>query len=140
MSECEFTGTPTAVYRLYAADGTLLYAGITHHLALRMAQHEASQPWWPLVTRKTMMWYGSREAAAIAEEIAISTEQPQHNEVRSLAGKGNVREDTRTVKVTAVMTPALHRQLVDYADQHKWSLSTALVELALKALAAQTEE
>ena len=46
-------------------------------------------------------------------------------------------EETRTVKVTAVMTPALHRQLVDYADRHRWSLSTALVDLALKALAAE---
>ena len=44
--------------------------------------------------------------------------------------------ETRTVKVTAVMTPVLHKRLVAYADEHSWSLSTALVELAREGLSA----
>lgn len=45
--------------------------------------------------------------------------------------------ETRTAKITAVMTPSQRDRFQLYADEHKWSLSTALVDLALKALAAE---
>lgn len=74
----EFDGDPTALYRLYASDGTLIYVGITASPAKRMAEHSQSS-WWPEVTRKTMTWYDSRASACEAEEVAIATEDPRHN-------------------------------------------------------------
>jgi biotin operon repressor len=75
----EIDGDPTAVYRLYGADGTLLYIGVTRNIAIRFAHHEANKPWWPLVARKTMTWYGSRSDAEAAEDAAIDAERPLYN-------------------------------------------------------------
>jgi Bacterial regulatory proteins, gntR family len=75
----EIEGDPTAVYRLYDADGTLLYIGITRNIALRFAHHEIYKPWWPQVVRKTMTWYGSRAEAIRAESAAIVSEGPLYN-------------------------------------------------------------
>ena len=75
----EIKGDPTAVYRLYAADGTLLYIGVTRNIPERFYQHEVYKRWWPLVFRKTMAWYGSRDAALSAEAEAIVSETPVYN-------------------------------------------------------------
>jgi DNA-binding transcriptional regulator YhcF (GntR family) len=74
----EIEGDPTALYRLFSADGTLLYLGVTRDIAGRFAAHE-TKPWWPQVARKTMVWYGSREQALAAETAAILAERPLYN-------------------------------------------------------------
>jgi predicted GIY-YIG superfamily endonuclease len=74
-----FNETPTALYRFYAADGTLLYVGITDTLKRRVSQHAVDKKWWPDVARKTVEWHPSREAAVIAELAAIKAEKPRHN-------------------------------------------------------------
>lgn len=79
QDEIQIIGEPTALYRLYAKDGKLLYVGITHDIIVRFGQHAARKPWWPEVARKTMVWYGSRAAAFRAEAEAIRTEKPVHN-------------------------------------------------------------
>lgn len=73
---------PTAVYRLFDADGVLLYVGMTNDLSRRMADHARDREWWPKVHRKTAAWYPSRERAAVAELIAIEKEAPLHNGTR----------------------------------------------------------
>lgn len=75
---------PLALYRLYAADGTLLYVGITHSLSARFAEHALEKPWWPEVARKTVAWCNSRTDALRAEAQAIKDEDPVHNIVRPL--------------------------------------------------------
>lgn len=75
----EIDGDPTALYRLYGADETLLYVGVTRNIAIRFAHHEANKRWWPLVARKTMTWYGSRDGAEAAEDAAIDAEGPLYN-------------------------------------------------------------
>lgn len=79
-AETEFTATPTALYRLYAADGSLLYVGITRHLPHRMYQHSREKRWWPEVARKTVEWHPARAMARAAETCAIRAENPRHNE------------------------------------------------------------
>ena len=69
---------PIALYRLYA-DQALLYIGITDNVGARLAEHAKSKRWWPLVTRKTLSWYGSRAEASAAEYRAITAENPIHN-------------------------------------------------------------
>lgn len=75
----EVEGDPTALYRLFGADGTLLYVGVTRDIPSRFAQHEVYKPWWPRVARKTMTWYGSRNEALTAELAAIADEGPLFN-------------------------------------------------------------
>lgn len=72
-------GQTTALYRLYGAGDALLYLGITRSLETRMPQHVRTAPWWPMVTTKTVMWYGSIAAAEFAEGRAIRAEKPQRN-------------------------------------------------------------
>ncbi len=42
----------TAVYRLYDADETLLYVGITYDTKTRFADHKVNKEWWPDVSVK----------------------------------------------------------------------------------------
>ena len=70
---------PTALYRLYAEDGTLLYIGISHQPEARFGQHSDSKEWWPQVVRREVEWFADRPAAAAAEVVAIRTEDPEHN-------------------------------------------------------------
>lgn len=71
--------TPTALYRLFDADGALLYIGISGDLKARFARHAAVKSWWPHVARKTVEWHLTRAEAAEAELKAITAEHPQHN-------------------------------------------------------------
>jgi predicted GIY-YIG superfamily endonuclease len=85
----EIDGDPTAVYRLFSADGTLLYVGVTRDIAVRFSSHEQDKRWWPQVARKTMTWYGSRDEALTAEDAAIAAESPAYN----IAGVPRERDD-----------------------------------------------
>ena len=74
----------TAIYRLYSADGTLLYVGMSNDPDRRFGEHADSQPWWAEVRKfEVGTWYPSRSAAAEAERVAIRSEQPKHNKRRA---------------------------------------------------------
>lgn len=75
---------PTAVYRLFDKDGTLLYVGITCKPPRRFSQHKTQKPWWPDVIRKDVEWMESWGDAARAEEDAIRQEIPLWNISRPL--------------------------------------------------------
>jgi hypothetical protein len=70
---------PVAVYRLFAADGALLYVGSTHDPERRFRQHSSLKSWWPEVAARQVDWKDSREAAEHAEDAAIMTEAPRYN-------------------------------------------------------------
>lgn len=67
-----------AVYRLYAADGSLLYIGSAFNPATRYRAH-SRKPWWPLVARRDVEWHPSKDDAYAAEMAAIAAEGPVHN-------------------------------------------------------------
>lgn len=71
----------TALYRLYDAEGHLLYVGITRRLGIRFSEHARTHAatWWPLVEKRAVEWFDTRYAAAQAEVNAIRTENPLHN-------------------------------------------------------------
>lgn len=73
------TAEPTAVYRLYADDGSLLYVGISKHPEKRLNEHSQLKFWWRHVTRKEITWYPTRAEAEAVEEQAIVTERPRHD-------------------------------------------------------------
>jgi predicted GIY-YIG superfamily endonuclease len=80
----------TALYRLFGTGNVLLYVGITDHLRNRMRQHAAEQDWWPDVTHRTVAWYDDRDAADLAETLAIAVEQPVHNKAKVYAPRATV--------------------------------------------------
>ncbi|MDL4812740.1 GIY-YIG nuclease family protein [Actinomadura opuntiae] len=69
----------TALYRLYDANGLLLYVGIAYDPGARFYQHSREKPWWPEVARKTVTWLGDRETAERAEVTAVRGEAPKYN-------------------------------------------------------------
>lgn len=75
----------TALYRFYAADGELLYVGITADVEVRWAAHQRDKIWWLDVARKEHVWLDSRTEAEEREKEAIRTEQPRYD--RSLEGR-----------------------------------------------------
>lgn len=70
---------PTSLYRLFAADGSLLYVGIGGNPGRRFEQHRTNKPWWGDVASMTLEHHPTREAAIAAELQAIKAENPRHN-------------------------------------------------------------
>jgi predicted GIY-YIG superfamily endonuclease len=70
-----------ALYRLYAADGTLLYVGAAYDPEKRWTEHAVEKSWWPEVATKSVEWFETRDAALAAESTAIATEEPFYNVV-----------------------------------------------------------
>lgn len=89
----------TALYRLFDADGALLYIGITISPQDRMKEHSWRKPWWPEVQRSTVEWHDTWHAAAEAEQAAISAEEPKYNVSSQLAA---VPSGSREVPQTAL--------------------------------------
>jgi predicted GIY-YIG superfamily endonuclease len=75
----EERGRRTAVYRFYAADGELLYVGLTFDAAARFRTHKQQVLAWHEVSRIELTWYETRADAQIAESAAIRAEDPRWN-------------------------------------------------------------
>lgn len=70
-----------AVYRCFDSDGALLYIGSSGCVAVRLATHRSSTPWWPDVDRVEVEAHDDVLSARRAEARAIATEQPRLNKV-----------------------------------------------------------
>jgi hypothetical protein len=66
------------VYRLYGADGTLLYIGSAYDPDERW-EHHRKKPWAVQVAQREERWYANRGAAYAAETAAIRSELPRYN-------------------------------------------------------------
>lgn len=80
-----------ALYRLYDAEDTLLYVGVSVEPFRRMTQHAAEQAWWGTVARTTIETFPDREAALTAEREAICTEQPHYNVIHGPQKRRNAK-------------------------------------------------
>ena len=68
------------VYRLYAADGSLLYVGLTSDLERRRRQHTETAPWWSAVASWRIVGpFANRLSAAAVERRALLAERPLWN-------------------------------------------------------------
>jgi predicted GIY-YIG superfamily endonuclease len=72
----------TALYRFYAADGELLYVGITQQIETRWKTHQRDKIWWNDVARKEHVWIETRAEAEELERTAIQTEHPRYDRTR----------------------------------------------------------
>jgi excinuclease UvrABC nuclease subunit len=71
---------PTKLYRHYAADGTLLYVGISLSAIARLRQHIKSRASWvDDIALIRIENHPTRKAARIAEAAAIRAERPVYN-------------------------------------------------------------
>lgn len=81
MTKATRAETPSrraAVYRLYDAEGNLLYIGSSYDPDAR-CRHHRGRPWWPQVARRTEEWHPHRSAAYWEETKAIHAEAPRFN-------------------------------------------------------------
>lgn len=71
----------TALYRMFAEDGALLYVGISTRGPRRFSEHQADQPWWTSVASATLEHFEYPHQATAAERKAIRDEHPRFNVV-----------------------------------------------------------
>lgn len=72
----------TALYRIFAAEGRLLYVGVSYLPDRRLEQHAATKFWWTEVGEVEVEWFANRDEAEAAERDAIHHENPEHNIAR----------------------------------------------------------
>lgn len=77
--------TPTFLYRVFDANGELLYIGITYYLHDRLVRHRKRQPWAESMARVESLLYPCRLDAELAEAAAIRDELPLHNRLKNTA-------------------------------------------------------
>lgn len=102
---------PTALYRLRAADGSLLYVGITSNPQKRFTQHSLEKPWWGDVAHTGVSWLMcTRQEALAVEAAAIRDERPLHN------GKHNASFAPFSPKVWPTISAAPRQKASALAD------------------------
>lgn len=67
------------LYRHFAADGALLYVGISLSAVHRLSGHKDHSHWFGDITRVEIQSFESRAAALAAERVAVKEEKPRHN-------------------------------------------------------------
>lgn len=71
---------PTALYRLFDANGRLLYIGTSIEPERRFREHRKTAKWWPQVARREVEWLEVNGMAALHAELAVITaESPLWN-------------------------------------------------------------
>lgn len=123
---------PGTLYRMYAANGDLLYIGITADIGARLKAHGRQQPWWTEVSTITLHHHlNGREALETAEMSAIGAEQPRYNVRRWRASEHASQhsvlvDDELWGRVAGIagerrekVSEVLRRALVDYVAAHR---------------------
>jgi predicted GIY-YIG superfamily endonuclease len=105
---------PTALYRLFNAEGALLYIGISFDPAHRAHSHSGDKPWWNEVADRQEVWFENRRAAEDAERTAIVAESPRYN--RAWVPDPNRAPLPPKPGPKPPMDPALRAELVAAAD------------------------
>jgi predicted GIY-YIG superfamily endonuclease len=67
------------LYRMFDADGRLLYVGISSRMPRRMADHNKFSRWFCNVAQIKLEKFGTRELVVQAEANAIKAEKPKYN-------------------------------------------------------------
>lgn len=73
----------TFLYRHFAADGALLYVGISLSWPARTKTHSREKDWFGDVAQVTIQQFATRQAAIDAEREAIRREKPRFNVVHN---------------------------------------------------------
>jgi len=92
------TASACFVYRLYAADGTLLYVGSTGNLLGRLGSHAADKIWASRVVSVRVEAFTERDAALQAEREAVRREKPAQNSVLYIVPDGMTANEVRQIQ------------------------------------------
>lgn len=127
----------TCVYRLYDAEDTLLYIGITTDTDVRWQAHSSTRKWWPEVARKDVQWYEARADAEAAEVAAIRAEKPRYNRAHAdyHPPLGTSVRDLRAA-LADVINEAATRGRITYITQRGRRIA-AVVPIAIAEAAEQ---
>lgn len=105
----------TALYRLLASNGRLLYVGISGNPDFRWGTHSNKQPWWHEVADRKIEWFPDRESAAAAEVKAIQEERPLYNKQHSVQATRVAAEGRTLAQRLDAEQRALGRMLLNRA-------------------------
>jgi hypothetical protein len=70
------TANPTALYRHYNKDGTLLYVGISLSAVGRLGQHKRNAEWFWSIRRIEVEYFPSRGAASLDQSLPQARQRP----------------------------------------------------------------
>ncbi|MEU9470456.1 GntR family transcriptional regulator [Streptomyces avermitilis] len=110
----------TALYRLYGADDTLLYVGISLEPDQRLKKHRWTQRWGDLIARQEIEWFDTWAAAESAERQAVQVERPIHNGTHNHPLAPFVAADWPTIPGRRGKVAALAALIVKEIDQGRW--------------------
>jgi predicted GIY-YIG superfamily endonuclease len=80
-----FVNTPEILYRLRAANGDLLYVGITRDFPSRLKQHYADKPWaYEIRSTEQVHIDGTRQQIEAIEKAVIIAEKPRYNKTHNV--------------------------------------------------------
>jgi len=127
-----------ALYRFWAADGTLLYIGLTMNPPTRFKAHSKDKEWWLLVASVTFEHFPTRDALVAAERAAIEQERPVHNVTYNrpptpvptpkVERPSRRKESNETPARALRVTDDLWREFADATARAGTKRSTVLVE------------
>lgn len=95
----DLDGCRTVLYRMYDADGALLYVGITNNMRRRWIAHKRDKWWIDEVDDVVTEHYESRHEASIAEQKAIRSERPRHNDMLAVVSPNNRSSEPQALRV-----------------------------------------
>lgn len=98
------------VYRVFNADGDLLYIGSTIGIEWRMKAHERNTRWWAVADRFEFEHFNTEAEARAAEVAAIGAEFPRWN----IRGRSPEHPDGRATTFWDV--------LLNYPDDCRWGM------------------
>lgn len=116
------------LYRQYAADGTLLYIGVTIDPKSRLVAHRSASSWGKAIARvdtSTYVGWSGRQAALNDEAYAIASEGPKYNRTFSKARAANVAR-VRVVSGVRFGSRAKAAPDVQYIDGVKYIRADAI--------------
>ncbi|NOD65791.1 GIY-YIG nuclease family protein [Ruegeria sp. HKCCD6109] len=100
---------PVSIYRVFDAEGVLLYVGQSSSPLSRLDEHKRLQVWQMQIASVTVEWHATREDALAAEKEAIREEGPVWNYHHLLSGR---------LKKLGIFCPE-----VDVRDPDTWGAS-----------------
>lgn len=131
-TEAVKTSQGQQLYRLYDADGTLLYVGISYSAIARFAQHKTRQPWIGDVCTIAIETHDvSRREIERIEADAIRDEKPKHNIAKRSGGGSRLSAMPEPHSEFDHSWPAFHPEL----EAHYWAVRHHLPELIDKMAA-----
>lgn len=118
---------PAAVYRLWDAEGNLLYIGSAYDPDERCKEHQ-KMPWWPEVARRTEEWHSNRGAAYTEELKAIAVGRSKYN---AMGTPGYRTPDTEAVRRRKQLAPLRQKLL-----EESWVVEASARKAAMASGAA----